>query len=118
MKIFNYRDVKAENRTTVGASGQVGRWLITRETGCENFELRMFEIRPQGGAPMHTHSMEHAVYILEGKGAFFSDEEEREIRKGDVIFVPPGKRHGIKNTGEENIVLLDVLHPDAVTRAV
>lgn len=118
MKIFNYLEVEATNRTTVGASKQKGRWLITRETGCEDFELRMFELQPGGRAPLHTHSMDHAVFILDGEGVFIAEGEEREIKSGDVIFVPPHEKHGIMNTGGKTLSLIDILHPDAITHAV
>lgn len=118
MKIFNFRGVEATNRTTVGASRQRGRWLITREMGCEDFELRMFELEPGGRAPLHTHSMDHGVFILDGGGLFITEGGERKIKSGDVIFVSPHEKHGVMNDSEKTLKLIDILHPDAITRGV
>jgi quercetin dioxygenase-like cupin family protein len=99
MKIFNYRDVRAENAEEESRGLNV-RWLITRETGAENFAMRLFEMAPNGFSPLHSHPWEHEVFILEGNGAVTNGKEEKEFKEGDVIFIPSNERHQLKNAGK------------------
>ena len=99
MKIFNYRDVRAENAEEESGGLNV-RWLITRETGAENFAMRLFEMAPNGFSPLHSHPWEHEVFILEGNGAVTDGKEGKEFKEGDVIFIPSNERHQLKNVGK------------------
>jgi len=105
MNIINYRNVKAEDAEE-GASGLRVRWLITKETGAENFAMRLFEMDPQGHSPLHSHRWEHEVFILEGEGIVSGREQERKFRPGDVIFISPYEKHQFKNDGEETVRFL------------
>ncbi len=105
MKVFHYRDVKAEDAEE-GASKLKVRWLITKDMGAENFAMRLFEMKPGGYSPLHSHPWEHEVFILEGEGLVVSEEEERKFRAGDVIFIPPNERHQLKNTGQKTVKFL------------
>jgi len=105
MKIFDYRDVKAE-KAEDGAKGLSVRWLITREIGAENFAMRLFEMEPNGYSPLHSHPWEHEVFILEGEGVVFAGDLERKFKAGDVIFIPPNELHQFRNTGEKVVKFL------------
>jgi quercetin dioxygenase-like cupin family protein len=100
MKAFNYQDIKAE-KIEEGVEGDVYiRWLITKETGAENFAMRYFEVKPGGQAGPHSHSWEHEVFILEGQGVMKGGEEEFEVRPGSVVFIPSDEPHQLKNSGD------------------
>lgn len=105
MKVFNYRDVKAE-RAGEGASKLKVRWLITREVGAENFAMRLFEVKPGGFSPRHNHPWEHEIFILEGRGLVVGGGEKRSFKEGDVIFIHPNETHQLKNTGEKTVKFL------------
>ena len=100
MKILSHKDVKAKEAEK-GASKLKVRWLITKETGAENFAMRLFEMKPKGYSPFHNHPWEHEVFILEGEGLIVSEQQERKFRTGDVIFIPPNERHQKKSNGEK-----------------
>lgn len=64
--------------------------------------ILLFEALPKGsGAPPHKHtwSDEH-FYILEGEVTFLVDDEIREGRKGDFVFVPRNTRHAFRVDSE------------------
>ena len=105
MKLFHYDAVKAENAEE-GASKLKVRWLITKEVGAKNFAMRLFEMEPGGYSPLHTHPWEHEVFILEGEGLAFDGEKAKEFKAGDVIFIPPGERHQVKNNGKKTLKFL------------
>ena len=105
MKIFPYTDVEAKDAEG-GSSKLKVRWLITKETGAENFAMRLFEMEAGGNSPFHSHSWEHEVFILEGEGLVVSEEKEVKFKAGDVIFLPPNEKHQLKNNGEKSVKFL------------
>jgi len=105
MKIFRYEDVPAKTEAE-GARGVQVRWLITDETGAPNFAMRHFEIDPGGFSPLHSHSWEHEVFILEGWGTITSKDGKHTLRAGDVIFIAPNEEHQLTNTGRRALRFL------------
>jgi quercetin dioxygenase-like cupin family protein len=105
MKLFRCFDIEPETAEN-GAYKLKVRWLITKDMGAKNFAMRLFEMEPGGYSPLHTHSWEHEVFILEGEGTVFGGDEERKFKAGDVIFIPPNEKHQFKNTGEKTVRFL------------
>ena len=105
LKIVHYTDVTAEDAEE-GASKLVVRWLITKEMGAENFEMRLFEMAAGGHSPYHNHPWEHEVFILEGEGLVVGGKEERSFKAGDIIFIPSNEKHQLKNNSEKPVKLL------------
>jgi quercetin dioxygenase-like cupin family protein len=105
MKIFNYKTIKEENADCCAAKTKV-RWLITKETGTENFAMRLFEMEPTGYSPLHKHPWEHEIFILEGEGIAFNGEKTTPFKSGDVIFVPPNEQHQFKNNSIKRLKFL------------
>lgn len=105
MKVSNYKDTPAETAEG-GAMGVKIRWVITEDMGAKNFVMRHFEITPKGFTPLHKHEWEHEVFVLSGKGAVTGGDENKELKQGDVIFIPGNEIHQFKNTGNEPLTLL------------
>jgi len=105
VKIFHYDTVKAKDAGD-GASKVTVRWLITKELGAENFAMRLFEMEPDGYSPLHTHSWEHEVFILDGEGSVFDGEKASAFKAGDVVFVPSDERHQFRNNGKKTLKFL------------
>ncbi len=63
---------------------------------------------PVGGATLeHYHpSTEEIYYITHGLGRIRIEGELRDVRVGDAIAIPPGRRHKLWNTGHEPLRLL------------
>jgi len=100
LKIFHYTDVEAKDAEG-GSSKLKIRWLITKETGAENFAMRLFEMEAGGHSPLHSHSWEHEVFILEGEGLVVGGKEEKNFKAGDFIFLPPNEKHQLKNNSKK-----------------
>ena len=105
MKVFHYRDVETKD-TGEGTSKLSVRWLITKETGAENFAMRLFEMESGGYSPFHSHPWEHEVFILEGEGVVVGEGKERRFNAGNVIFIPPNEKHQFKNNSEKTTKFL------------
>jgi quercetin dioxygenase-like cupin family protein len=102
-KVFRYDSVKAEDVTTEGAVKVKVRWLITKEMGAKNFAMRVFEVEPNGYTPLHNHSWEHEIFVLEGNGQLFDGEKTISLKPADTVFVPPNERHQFKNSGQTTL---------------
>ena len=63
---------------------------------------------PVGGATAaHYHrTIEELYYIVAGTGTMRLGEEERGVKGGDCIVIPPGAEHKLTNTGVDPLVLL------------
>ena len=97
-----------------GAKDVEIRWLISKEDEAENFAMRMFEIQPGGHTPLHTHPHEHEVFIVEGQGVLVFEGQEHAFAAEHVIFVPGGKEHCFKNTGDTLLRLLCLIPVSAI----
>ncbi|MBN2183835.1 MAG: cupin domain-containing protein [Candidatus Krumholzibacteriota bacterium] len=103
----------AENEVTIdGAEKVTIRWLISKDDGAPNFSMRMFDISRGGHSPLHSHSWEHEVYIIEGEGMLIFEGEKNTFSSGDFIFVPGGKKHSFINTGEGRMRFLCLVPND------
>ncbi len=105
MKIFHYETVKAKD-VEGGASKTKMRLLITKEIGAANFAMRLFEMESGGFSPLHTHSWEHEVFILEGEGLVFDGEKVASFKAGDVVFIPSDELRQFKNSGKKPLKFL------------
>ena len=103
MKIAHYKDTLPDPVGEEGASGLTVRWVISKKDGAPNFSMRVFEVEPGGNSPYHKHPWEHEVFILEGRGFMVQGEKEIPFSKGDVIFIPPGEEHQLKNSSKEKV---------------
>ncbi|KON27951.1 hypothetical protein AC481_03500 [miscellaneous Crenarchaeota group archaeon SMTZ-80] len=108
MKVFNYRYVKSKDAEG-GSEGTKVRWLITKDTGANNFAMRLFEIKPEGHTPLHEHPWEHEVFVLEGKGIIMSQNGEVKFKKGDVIFISPNEKHQFVNKSKKETKFLCII---------
>lgn len=63
---------------------------------------------PVGGATTeHYHRVAEELYFFTaGRGRLRVDGEERDVRPGDCVVLPPGAVHKLWNTGDEPLRLL------------
>ena len=61
---------------------------------------------------MHTHeTAENIYYILKGEGIIELDGKRNLVGPGMVAFIPPGVKHGISNTGFEDLIFIVIASP-------
>ena len=99
-------EVKLEKMEEKGAEGIQVRWLITDKDGAPNFAMRLFELKPNGYSPLHSHDWEHEVYILEGECKVTCEQETKKAKAGYVIFIPPNTKHQFANAGKTTLKFL------------
>ncbi len=77
---------------------------------------------PGGDIGEETHQTTDQIFLIaDGEGEAIVGSETREIEKKDLVFVPAGTLHNIKNTGDENLKLITIYappaHPDGTIHA-
>ncbi len=97
--IVNMNEVPAGKIT-----GREIRDLISAKTvGSKGISLRITDVLPgETCNPGHIHMQcEEVMLILSGKGDIKIGEETFPMKAGDAVFLPAGKKHLIRNTGNE-----------------
>ncbi|HYA55333.1 MAG TPA: cupin domain-containing protein [Nitrososphaerales archaeon] len=85
-------------------------WLLDRNDGAPNFEMRRFTIKPGGSIPEHFHpGIEHEQYVLKGRYRVGLGKRVYEVKSGDSIYIPAGTHHWYKNTGKESAEFLCII---------
>jgi len=67
----------------------------------------------------HTHDgCDKIYYVIEGCGHFRVGGELREVGEKNVVYVPSGVEHSVKNEGGSNLTLLVLMtpHPNYVSK--
>ena len=103
MFVKNINDIKIE-KLNVGKD-TYKQILISNEEA-PNFAMRKFIIEPRGSMPMHTNSVEHEQYILNGSAKVNIDGQTYLVKKDDIVFIPNGAEHNYKTIGNQNFEFL------------
>jgi len=106
MKIIKYTDVSATPFESDKVKGVLGRVVIGKNDGADNFCMRVFEIAPGGNTPKHAHDWEHEIFIHAGEGEIYHNGRWNLARYGNVVFMPANEEHQIRNTGKEPFVFV------------
>jgi len=70
--------------------------------GYEAIQARV-DFKPHTAFGMHAHPGEEIIYVLEGRLEYqIEGDSPVTLKAGDVLFVPAGKYHSARNTGNNN----------------
>jgi mannose-6-phosphate isomerase-like protein (cupin superfamily) len=94
------------------------RYLVNQDLGCPDV-TQFLGLIPPGRAPMHSHTYDEVIYVVEGEGVLHLSGEETPIAPGSCIHLPPLEEHCLENTGTHTLRVLGVFHPsgDPASRA-
>lgn len=95
--------------------GALSKALVRPETvGSRRIDYRISSYRPMARVEPHAHRVQEQIYhVLEGEGLLEVEGERVVLRRHDVVYLPPGVRHGFENTGLGDLVFLVVTSPVA-----
>ena len=105
-----FRVVSESNQPAIPVADRTFKLLVNQDLGAQRV-TQFVGVIPPGRAPMHYHTYEEAMYIMEGQGRVWTDERDASFTAGASIYLPRGVRHSVENTGQSNIRLLGVFHP-------
>ncbi|HSK78789.1 MAG TPA: cupin domain-containing protein [Thermoanaerobaculia bacterium] len=72
--------------------------------------LNAFEPGQEHG--LHAHAgMDKVYHVLNGRGLFLLEGREQPMEAGVMLVAPEGVPHGIRNTGEDRLLVLAILAP-------
>jgi len=93
--------------------GAYSKMLVRPEvSGSRHIDYRISTYQPKGYVEPHTHKVQEQIYhVLEGEALMELDGVRRVVRRHDVIFVPPGVKHAIYNTGLTDLTFIVVTSP-------
>jgi len=79
----------------------------------------VYGVSPGQEQKPHAHEdCDKVYYVVEGCAHFMVGAEHREVGEKNVVYVPAGVEHAVKNAGSSNVTLLVLMtpHPNYVTR--
>jgi mannose-6-phosphate isomerase-like protein (cupin superfamily) len=94
------------------------RLLVNEDAGCLDV-TQFVGVIPPGRAPMHSHTYDEVIYVVEGEGVLHLGGRDTPISPGSCIHLPPLEDHCLENTGTAPMRVLGVFHPsgDPASRA-
>ena len=106
MDVRNMQDTEPE----VEHNGTVPVWWLIRPQEMKAFtdggylELaNEFEVPVGGEVYPHTHPTHEFYFVMTGDGVMTIGPEQREVRPGDLIYIPPEAVHSLRPSGEAPI---------------
>ena len=93
--------------------GALSKPLVNPENaGTRQLDYRISMYQPMAYVKLHSHKVQEQIYhVLEGEGLMEIAGKNHVVRKHDVIYLPPGVKHSIQNTGLVDLVFLVVTSP-------
>ena len=92
---------------TTKDGSQIRELLAHRNSVIKNQSLAEATLPPNSSTDEHYHAQtEEIYYIIEGEGRMRIGTEMQEVRVGDAIAIPPGKKHKLWNSGSAPLRLL------------
>lgn len=74
-----------------------------------DFEMRCFEIAPNGFTSLERHQHEHCVMVIKGQGEVFLKGKWAKLQAHDVVHVASWEPHQFKNTGDTGDTAFSIL---------
>jgi len=104
MDVKNLADVPA---FITKDGSEIRELLAYRNSAIRNQSLAEARVPAGGSTQEHYHPRAEEIYfITAGTGRIRIETETREVKAGDAIAIPPGKKHKLWNTGPETLTLL------------
>ncbi|HSL22441.1 MAG TPA: cupin domain-containing protein [Vicinamibacterales bacterium] len=99
-------EIAAQEPGTHGGGGQtVGYSFFKRAAGLRLvFRKRAF--KPGSAIGYHAQKDDEIYYVLSGRGVMTIDGRSFEVTPGTAVLTRPGSSHGLKQAGNEDLVIL------------
>jgi quercetin dioxygenase-like cupin family protein len=106
MTVKHSNEVEAKN---VAAGKDTTIQVLISAQEAPNFALRKFSMKPGGGMPRHTNTVEHEQYVLRGHAKIGVADQLYVVNAGDAVFIPAGVPHFYENIGDEPFEFLCII---------
>ncbi len=102
MPVFREKDIRAREIFP----GVMLTQAVEYTNGSQAVTMGKITIQPGYEIPPHTHPVDDAMIILQGKGELYTEGGSIPIEAGCHLWAPANSRHGVKNTGDGPVVLV------------
>jgi len=75
--------------------------LIGQNNEQTNFELRYFELQPNGFTSHERHQHTHVVIGVRGNGCLMIDDQQYPLGPNDIAYIPPNSAHQLSNQSQQ-----------------
>jgi mannose-6-phosphate isomerase-like protein (cupin superfamily) len=110
--------LKMDKIAVLDRGGGVKTWpLVVRSRLPQAAFTTGMSVYPVGkGAPMHYHNCAEQVTLLEGRGEVEVEGQVTALVPYDSTYIPAGRMHCFRNTGERPMRILWIYDSNVVTR--
>jgi mannose-6-phosphate isomerase-like protein (cupin superfamily) len=105
-----FRTVREDEVQATATGDRSFKLLVNQSIGAHRV-TQFVGMIPPGRAPMHHHTYEEAIYIIEGEGLLRTEDDYAGFKAGSSIYLPRLVSHCLENTSSTSIRLLGVFHP-------
>jgi mannose-6-phosphate isomerase-like protein (cupin superfamily) len=96
---------KAEPGTHNGGGRTIGYSFFDKTPGL-HFVFRKRALEPGSAIGYHEQKEDEIYYVLSGHGVMTLDGTPTDVGPGTAVLTRPGSSHGLRQTGNENLVIL------------
>lgn len=104
--IVDEQDVVSEEAPPHGAIGMSTAYRIADGAQDRTMEFRKRTLHPGAAVGLHPISHDEVYYVLSGEGIVTSDGVETELNAGMAAYLYDGATVGIRQTGDEPLVII------------
>ena len=101
---MDYTVLKRDELTRDGNSAEFEGYLH----GDTSFSLIWVNMPPGRGVRLHKHPYQEVFVIQEGQVTFTVGSNTTTLQGGHIVIVPPGVPHKFINSGEKQLVQIDI----------
>jgi mannose-6-phosphate isomerase-like protein (cupin superfamily) len=96
---------KSEPGTHKGGGETIGYSFFAKAPGLK-MVFRKRALKPGSGIGYHEQKEDEIYYVLSGRGTMTIDGKSFEVGPGTAVLTRPGSSHGLKQIGDENLVIM------------
>jgi mannose-6-phosphate isomerase-like protein (cupin superfamily) len=111
MIVRNLKDKEVLDTTYLAHGGGIAQMILDQRTLKEIGFLAIAMLAPGKTLEKHIDPYEEIYFIMTGEGKMSVDNETRNVKPGDAIWIPTGSSHALTNSGKEDCVILVVASP-------
>jgi quercetin dioxygenase-like cupin family protein len=102
VSVSRHEDIQGEVR----GPGVTRKLTIDKSTGAGAITAGVVYLEPGGTIPPHTHLVEEAMTLVEGKLKILVGTETDEVSAGTSWLAPANTVHGARNIGDGQAILI------------
>jgi mannose-6-phosphate isomerase-like protein (cupin superfamily) len=91
---------------THNGGGETIGYSFFKKTPHLGLVFRKRALKPGSGIGYHEQKEDEIYYVLSGRGTMTIDGKSFEVGPGTAVLTRPGSSHGLKQIGDENLVIM------------